>query len=193
MKSLEQFRNKTKPIEESVKVTSDFKLGPSGKKVKAHRFKVGDENQIDSDDVADTKDKMDIKESVLPNDPPYVLVLKRKAIRLYPDGTRVALYWNDLLKKNFSVPYQGNDISGFIQAENFDALDTLNCIIKEDTCKEFIFESGENKIVDVETANILINVYDSLNEDNKQKFLKMINESVEKFDKAHNFASKYTK
>lgn len=197
MKSLDQFRNRTKDqeiIEEAVKATSDYKIGPSGKKVKAHRFKVGDESQMDSDDVADTKDKMDIKESSLRSDPPFVLMLKRKAIRMYPDGTHVALYWNDLLKKYFSVPYESpKGVTGYIQAEKFDALDILNSIINEDTCKEFIFESGENKLIDVETANVLMDVYESLSENNKQKFLLMVNESVEQFDKAYTFASKHSK
>jgi len=37
--------------------------------------------------------------------PPYVLLLKRKAIRLYPDGTKIALYYNKQINKFFSVPY----------------------------------------------------------------------------------------
>ena len=51
-------------------------------------------------------------------DPPMVLVIKRKAIRMYPDGTRIALYFNDKLNKYFSVPYQyGPGIDAPIQAE----------------------------------------------------------------------------
>ena len=38
-------------------------------------------------------------------DPPLVLVIKRKAIRLYPDGTRIALYYNEKLKKYFLITY----------------------------------------------------------------------------------------
>jgi len=37
--------------------------------------------------------------------PPYVLLLKRKAIRVYPDGTKIALYYNKQINKFFSVPY----------------------------------------------------------------------------------------
>ena len=51
-------------------------------------------------------------------DPPLVLVIKRKAIRLYPDGTRIALYYNEKLKKYFSVPYQyGSGMDAPIQSE----------------------------------------------------------------------------
>ena len=48
--------------------------------------------------------------------PPYVLLLKRKAIRLYPDGTKIALYHNKQLNKFFSVPYD-TPIASAIQAE----------------------------------------------------------------------------
>ena len=50
------------------------------------------------------------------NMPPYVLVLKRKAIRYYPNDTRVALYHNQKLDKYFSIPY-GTGVDGVIQAE----------------------------------------------------------------------------
>lgn len=36
---------------------------------------------------------------------PMVLILKRKSIRAFPDGQRVALYWADKLKTYISVPY----------------------------------------------------------------------------------------
>ena len=48
--------------------------------------------------------------------PPYILLLKRTAIRLYPDGTKIALYRNKQLNKYFSVPYD-TPVSSAIQAE----------------------------------------------------------------------------
>ena len=57
-------------------------------------------------------------------DPPMVLVIKRKAIRMYPDGTRIALYFSDKLKKYFSVPYQyGPGMDAAIQAEEIEQID----------------------------------------------------------------------
>lgn len=49
--------------------------------------------------------------------PPYVLLLKRKAIRLYPDGTKIALYHNKQINKYFSVPYDTPVEVAAIQAE----------------------------------------------------------------------------
>jgi len=40
----------------------------------------------------------------IPDDPPYVLILKRKAVRMYPNKTKVALYYNDRLSKFFTIP-----------------------------------------------------------------------------------------
>ena len=66
------------------------------------------------------------------NMPPYVLILKRKAIRYYPNDTRVALYHNQRLDKYFSIPY-GTGIDGVIQAEEVESLDELNT----DTVKRY--------------------------------------------------------
>ena len=63
--------------------------------------------------------------SDVPNDPPYVLVLRRKAIRLYPDGARVALYYTPQIGKYFSVPY-GMDIDSTIQAEDVESIQELS-------------------------------------------------------------------
>jgi len=38
-------------------------------------------------------------------DPPAVLIMKRKSIRQFPDGQRVALYYVDKIDKYVTVPY----------------------------------------------------------------------------------------
>ena len=45
-------------------------------------------------------------------DPPMMLVLKRKGVRLFPDGQRVAIYTNERLGMTFSVPYKTANIPG---------------------------------------------------------------------------------
>ena len=44
-----------------------------------------------------------------PNDPPNVLIMKRKSIRQFGNGQRVALYYIDKLDKYVSIPYGSND------------------------------------------------------------------------------------
>jgi len=96
-------------INEAELDTADYKIGPSGRKVRAHRFKVGD---------APVKEEYEIEEAALDlnNDPPFVLVLKRKSIRLYPNNTKIALYYNQKLDKYFSIPY-GGGVDAPVQAE----------------------------------------------------------------------------
>jgi hypothetical protein len=45
------------------------------------------------------------KPSANPMDPPTVLIMKRKSVRQFPDGQRVALYYVDKLDKYVTVPY----------------------------------------------------------------------------------------
>lgn len=45
----------------------------------------------------------DEKESQM--DPPAVLIMRRKSVRQFPDGQRVALYYVDKINKYVTVPY----------------------------------------------------------------------------------------
>lgn len=38
-------------------------------------------------------------------DPPSVLIMKRKSVRQFPNGQRVALYYVDKIDKYVTVPY----------------------------------------------------------------------------------------
>lgn len=38
-------------------------------------------------------------------DPPAVLIMKRKSIRMFPNNQRVALYYVDKINKYVTVPY----------------------------------------------------------------------------------------
>ena len=38
-------------------------------------------------------------------DPPNVLIMRRKSIRQFPNGQRVALYYVDKINKYITVPY----------------------------------------------------------------------------------------
>jgi hypothetical protein len=118
--------------------------------------------------------------------PPIILVIKRKAVRLYPDGTRIALYYNDKMKRYFSVPFgtPESDISG-VQAESF--IDELRSTSKltEDT----VLELRDGSQVEMNSTIIehIINAYDELKEDNKEKFIDLLTSSAESFDKAYEF------
>jgi hypothetical protein len=111
-------------------------------------------------------------------EPPAVLVVKRKAVRLYPDGTRVALYWSDKLKKYFSVPY-GPAIDSSIQAEEY---------IKELVeSEELLLNDGNVISLNEETKHQILKTYNRLEEDNKEVFWQQLTESVTTFGKVHEF------
>ena len=111
-------------------------------------------------------------------DPPVVLVIKRRAVRLYPDGTRIALYWSDKLKRVFSVPY-GMKIDNPIQAEEY---------VKELTeAEELYLNDGNVLSLSEDTKQILIDTYSQLDEENKQLFWQQLTESVTTFGQLNEF------
>jgi hypothetical protein len=137
-----------------------------------------------------------LNESGDAKDPPYILLLKRKAIRIYPDGTKVALYHNKQLDKYFSVPY-GPGVDAAIQAEETEldeaVMDTLHKIVNDKQAKPVKFASGHTRKVDHFTASAITQVHNALNDDNKKKFADMVHKSPEHFMKASDFAFKRAK
>ena len=111
-------------------------------------------------------------------DPPVVLVIKRKAVRLYPDGTRVALYWSDKLKKYFSVPY-GPALDSTIQAEEY-----VREFLESD---EIALNDGNNVSLNEQTKEMFIDVYGRLDEQNKEYFWNQLTESASTFGKLYEF------
>ena len=111
-------------------------------------------------------------------DPPVVLVIKRKAVRLYPDGTRVALYWSDKLKKYFSVPY-GTPMDSTIQAEEY-----VREFLQAD---EIALNDGNNVSLNEETKEMFVDVYECLDEQNKEYFWDQLTESASTFGKLYEF------
>jgi hypothetical protein len=144
----------------------------------------------------DTIEAESLNESGDTKDTPYILLLKRKAIRIYPDGTKVALYHNKQLDKYFSVPY-GPGVDAAIQAEETEleeaVMDTLHKIVNDKQAKPVKFASGHTRKVDHFTASAITQVHSALNDDNKKKFADMVHKSPEHFMKASDFAFKRAK
>jgi len=118
--------------------------------------------------------------------PPIILVIKRKAVRLYPDGTRIALYYSDKMNRYFSVPFGTPvaDISG-VQAENF--IDELRSTVNLTEQTTLELQDGSQVELDTLMVNRIVYAYDGLEEDNKQKFVDLLTSSEESFDKAYEF------
>lgn len=172
--------------------TADYKLGPSGRKVRAHKFKVGD--KVDEEATYIEAESIDEARMSMPMEPPVVLMLKRKAVRLYPDGQKIALYYNKQLEKYFSVPY---GLESVVQAEEValeeSVMDTLHKIVKEKQAQPVKFASGHSRKVDGYTASAITQVHKALNDENKKKFSDLVHKSPEHFQKATAFAFKHVK
>ena len=162
---------------ETVQYTSDYKISPEGRKIRRARLKFAD--LVDVDDLykdKDTDNKKEVKESVsVSKEPPPVLLLRRKAIRLYPDDTRIALYYSQKLDRHFSIPYGPKIDENPIQAEgNVMHLEDGNVIELTEEMTQSISET-----------------YDSLSENNKNKFLEKLTESIESFEKVYEFCQQH--
>jgi hypothetical protein len=118
--------------------------------------------------------------------PPIILVIKRKAVRLYPDGTRIALYYSDKMKRYFSVPFgtPESDISG-VQAESFIGELRAMSNLTEDTTLEL--QDGSQVELDATIVDHIVHAYDGLKEENREKFIDLLTSSAESFDKAYEF------
>ncbi len=174
-------------VNEGVVVTADVKYNPeTGRKYPAHRKTMGKKD-----------DKEEIQENV--NTIPFILVLKRKAIRQYPDGTKVALYFNEKLGKYFSVPYtEMKTLDAVIQAEEVEEVkgtvfDSLNYIIETNKPNYVLFDNGSTKLVDVEIATAIVETYNSLEEDNKYRLLENVSKDKKSFNAISEFAWKHYK
>lgn len=198
-------REEFEQLNESIITSADYKISPSGRKVRARRFKIGDKYE---DELENQEDKKEVKEeyqldenkSPVKGTPPFTLVLKRKAIRQYPNDTKVALYWSEKLKTYFSVPYiedEDGKVVGMVQTESVElqesVMDTLHKIVNDKQAKSVKFASGHTRKVDHFTASALVQVHNALNDDNKKKFADMVHKSPEHFMKASDFAFKQKK
>jgi len=188
-------------MEEGVQDTADYKieLTPEGgkRKVRAHRI-VSVKDAPDVEDINGYLKKEDVigAESLQENkkdldeDPPFVLMLKRKAIRMYPNKTKIALYYNQKLDKYFSVPY-GPSVDSPLQSEEVieeGVMDQLHNIVAGKQKQKVKFGNGQTQSVDHYTASAITQVHKALNDDNKKKFADMVHKSPAHLAKAADFA-----
>jgi hypothetical protein len=166
-------------------VSSDYKLSDTGRKVKAHRKVI---ENVELDEA--TPD--------LPDDPPYMLVLKRKQVRLFPNKMKVALYYNDKIDKYFSVSYGPGVDTSTLQAEEVEpieeaVMDQLHKIVDGKQSQKVKFGDGSTRTVDHYTASAITQVHKHLNDENKKKLSDMVHKSPAHLAKAADFAFKRAK
>lgn len=139
----------------------------------------------------------------MPHDPPMVMVLKRKGIRIFPDGRKVALYTNDQLGLTFTVPYVGGSqieptVSTGVQEEIDYGDEMLNENIKRlrfasskgGKPVSVNFKTGDNMKVDPITAKAITKLHSQLSPENKITLVDKISNDPDSFKKVASFAHK---
>lgn len=115
-------------------------------------------------------------------DLPQVLILKRKSIRVFPDGQRVALYWSDKLKTYISVPYSSvgvgysPTVSETIEQDN---ISELRKIQESGQISKIKFYDGTIADITPNLAITVLEIYDQLSDENKSIANFYINESLD--------------
>lgn len=144
--------------------------------------------ELDRDDFISES----INETV--EDPPMMMVLKRKAIRIFPDGQRVALYVNDKLGLTFTIPYTPGSVKGDVigvQEEVSDVIENiehLKDMAAKGESRALKFLDGTSMEVNHELAKKILMIHDQLKDENKAKLIDTITKSKGGFLKVANFA-----
>jgi hypothetical protein len=166
------------------------------------RVAVREEEEFDLENTIQAETEIeDLEEGYgKPVDPPAVLVLKRKSIRMFPNNTRIALYYNDKLKKVFSIPYttpnefanyQGMEptpVGESVEPVQEAVMDQLHKIVNNKQAATVKFGNGQTRRVDGFTASAITQVHGALNDENKKKIADMVHKSPEHFHKVATFA-----
>ncbi len=130
------------------------------------------------------------------NDPPALLTLHRRYIRVMPDGTKVATYYSDVLKKTFTLPFGGLQMEAAKPAKpkeklpkdeddpeafNADNLATLKNIVQKNKDDTLEFADGSELDVEPAQANAIMAMYARCSKENKEKIEQMLTKGVNTF------------
>jgi len=154
------------------------------------------EKEIVSMEFLELHDEPLIEGSTKPHlsDPPAVLVMKRKSIRLFPNNQKVAMYYIDKLDKYIMVPYDSGKWLSAVPEEveqTTDVMQILESIVDNRLAKSIMFSDGKSTKVEPKIAESILKVYSALNEDNQKKIADMAIKSKEHFNKVVDFSHKH--
>ena len=145
------------------------------------------------------KEDIVLEAATVPHDPPMMLILKRKGIRIFPDGKKVALYTNDQLGLTFTIPYVGGEqieptvSTGMGMSEEVDMLEENIKRLRFASAKNgkpvsINFKTGDNIKVDPITAKAITSLHSKLSPENKITLMDKISNDPESFKKVASFA-----
>ena len=117
-------------------------------------------------------------------DPPAVLIMRRKSVRQFPNGQRVALYYVDKINKYVTVPYE--DMQWSTSEETvFDKIKQVN-----ESKKSIVVEhiDGSTSEITPQMAKQMMELHKKINEANKAKMLDMLEASAKHFQTIAKFS-----
>lgn len=118
-------------------------------------------------------------------DPPAVLIMRRKSIRQFPNGQRVALYYVDKINKYVTVPYENMQWSSATEETVLDKLKKVN-----ESKKNMVVEhiDGSTTEVTPQMAKQMMELYKKINDANKAKMQDMLEASAKHFQTIAKFS-----
>lgn len=118
--------------------------------------------------------------------PPAVLVLRRQAIRMFPNRQRVVMYTDSKYGLTFPVPYDLDKGFGDLNTYARTSQTAAAGFLKEEVVP-VLFATGEEINIEKDVFKKIENLYSMLNEQNKIRLNDMILESKESFNKIKKF------
>lgn len=117
-------------------------------------------------------------------DPPPMIVIRRIGIRNYPTGDKIALYRNEKLKLDISIPYNEKKSSGLPAAvfrEEVERLDEtiikkLESIVKKGQPDNVVLINGASVQVQPSVAAKILKIYRNVRFANRVKFTNFVSE-----------------
>ena len=119
-------------------------------------------------------------------DPPTILIMRRKSVRSFPNGQRVALYYVDKINKYVTVPYEDMQWGASFTEET--VIDQLGYSAQYG--EKVIVEhfDGTTSEVTPDMAQNIISLYKKINEANKAKMKEMLEASSKHFQTIAKFS-----
>jgi hypothetical protein len=117
-------------------------------------------------------------------DPPAVMIMRRKSVRQFPNGQRVALYYVDKINRYVTVPYEDMQWS----ANEETVFDKLGTSIK--TNKKVVVEHLDGSVSEItpSIANQMMQLHKKMNEANRAKMEDMLESSAKHFQTISKFS-----
>lgn len=118
-------------------------------------------------------------------DPPAILIMRRKSVRQFPNGQRVALYYVDKINKYVTVPYEDMQWGATFEETLINQL-AHSAKHKDKVVVEHF--DGTTTEVTPEMAQNIIALYKKINEANRAKMLDMLEASAKHFQTIAKFS-----